>query len=154
MSVESGRGIGFQDLVKFNIALLAKQGWKLIDHPSSLIAHILKAKYFSNSDFLNARLGSNPSLIWRSIWSSRRLVEMGLSWRVGSRRMIDVWEDCWLQGSFPNRVVSPRVPQVSKVSDLMLKHDKFGIRSSLTRFLFLMRLYAYKVFLCLRFRGG
>lgn len=55
-------GLGFRDLECFNVALLAKQGWRLMTSPHSLLAHVLKAKYYPNSTFLQARLGSRPSL--------------------------------------------------------------------------------------------
>ena len=42
-------GMGFRDLRLFNKALLAKQGWKLIQHPNSLIGRIYKAKYYPHS---------------------------------------------------------------------------------------------------------
>ncbi|KAG8491572.1 hypothetical protein CXB51_014850 [Gossypium anomalum] len=38
-------GTGFQDLVKFNIALLAKQWWRLMENPGSLTTRFLRAKY-------------------------------------------------------------------------------------------------------------
>ncbi|GAU40964.1 hypothetical protein TSUD_187210 [Trifolium subterraneum] len=39
-------GMGFRDLRAFNEALLAKQGWRLITQPTSLVAQVLKAKYY------------------------------------------------------------------------------------------------------------
>lgn len=41
----------FPDLVSFNQALLAKQGWRLLEFPNSLIARIFKARYFLDFDF-------------------------------------------------------------------------------------------------------
>ena len=39
-------GMGFKLLKKFNLALLAKQGWKLQTETNSLAYKVLKAKYF------------------------------------------------------------------------------------------------------------
>ena len=60
-------GLGFRDFKTFNLALLAKQGWKLQTNTSSLVYKVLKAKYFPDSDFLGVELGSRPSYAWRSI---------------------------------------------------------------------------------------
>ena len=60
-------GLGFRDLGDFNLALLAKQGWRLINDKDSLCAKILKARYYANKDFLEVDLGYNPSFTWRSI---------------------------------------------------------------------------------------
>ena len=44
-------GLGFRDLQSFNLAMLAKQGWRLIQNEDSLVSRILRAKYYSNGDF-------------------------------------------------------------------------------------------------------
>ena len=51
----------------FNLALLARQAWRLLVRPQSLCARLLKAIYFPSGDFVNAGLGSNPSKTWRAI---------------------------------------------------------------------------------------
>ncbi|XP_058222864.1 uncharacterized mitochondrial protein AtMg00310-like [Rhododendron vialii] len=60
-------GLGFRDLTSYNLALLAKQGWRIIMSPGCLLAQILKSRYFKDSLFMEAELGSNPSWVWRSI---------------------------------------------------------------------------------------
>ncbi|KAG8484135.1 hypothetical protein CXB51_022932 [Gossypium anomalum] len=55
-------GMGFRDLSKFNIALLAKERWRIMENLSSLIARVLRAKYFNGSNFMEALLGPNPSM--------------------------------------------------------------------------------------------
>ena len=52
-------GMGFRNLQAFNLAMLAKQGWRLLSNPTSLVARIYKAKYYSYGDVLGAKLGSN-----------------------------------------------------------------------------------------------
>lgn len=60
-------GLGFRDIYAFNLAMLSKQGWRLIQDPDSLCARILKAKYFPNSSCLEAVPKSGMSYSWRSI---------------------------------------------------------------------------------------
>uniref|UniRef100_A0A803QSM5 Reverse transcriptase domain-containing protein n=1 Tax=Cannabis sativa TaxID=3483 RepID=A0A803QSM5_CANSA len=87
-------GMGFKDLEKFNQSLLAKQGWKIINNPSSLLARVLKACYFTNSTFMEAKLGGFCSFMWRSILWGRKIVEReldgGSNW-VESRINEDKW---------------------------------------------------------------
>lgn len=45
-------GLGFRDLECFNKALLEKQGWRLLQQPDSLIAQILREKYYPRGCFL------------------------------------------------------------------------------------------------------
>lgn len=67
---KSEGGMGFRSFKAFNEALLAKQGWRLLTRPDSLVFQCLKAKYFPNSDFLHAIEGYCPSYTWRSIFQS------------------------------------------------------------------------------------
>lgn len=58
------RGLGFCDLECFR-ALLVKQGWRILSNPQSLLARLLKGKYFSSTTFLNAKQGSRASWVSR-----------------------------------------------------------------------------------------
>ena len=58
---KSEGGMGFKDLKAFNLAFLAKQGWRLTQNTKSLAHRVLKARYFLNSNFLEAQIGKNPS---------------------------------------------------------------------------------------------
>ena len=70
--------------------MLAKQGWRLIQHEDSLVARILEAKYYENGDFMTAQVGNNPSYTWRSIIEGRAILEKGLIWRVGNGTSINI----------------------------------------------------------------
>ena len=60
-------GLGFRDLKCVNIALLAKQCWRLLHNKDSLFYKVYKAKYFSNTYFLEVAVPSHSSYAWRSI---------------------------------------------------------------------------------------
>jgi hypothetical protein len=86
-------GMGFRDLEVFNKALLAKQGWRLMKFPNSLVAQILRDKYYPNGDFLKARVRQRPSYAWRSIVQAREVLERGLAWK---QRTYSYLGDKWL----------------------------------------------------------
>ncbi|KAL4356845.1 hypothetical protein AHAS_Ahas09G0127400 [Arachis hypogaea] len=44
----------------------------------SLVARIIKAKYYSRTNFLKAPIGYTPSCTWRSILSAREVLELGV----------------------------------------------------------------------------
>ncbi|KAL5565122.1 hypothetical protein UlMin_028286 [Ulmus minor] len=110
-------GMGFRNLGCFNQALLAKQGWRLIRNPDSLVGKVLKACYFPNGDFLNARKGKHASLVWRSLVWVREIIERGSRWRVGSGRNIDIFKDRWLPEPSNFKVTTPpMLPGIFKVA--------------------------------------
>jgi len=69
--------MGFCNLNLLNIALLAKQGYFFLRNPNSLLVHTLKAKYYSDFDFLNSRLGNLPSFTWQSLWVTKGILLKG-----------------------------------------------------------------------------
>ncbi|CAJ2647435.1 unnamed protein product [Trifolium pratense] len=90
-------GMGFKNLQAFNIAMLGKQAWNLVTKPSSLITKLLKARYFPKCDFFDSSIGHNPSYVWRSIWSSKSVVQGGCKWSIGTGENISIWEQNWLK---------------------------------------------------------
>ncbi|KAH1055992.1 hypothetical protein J1N35_034057 [Gossypium stocksii] len=120
-------GLGFHNLRQFNIALLAKH------------AKVLKAKYYPQSNFLEAWLGNIPSFTWKSIWASKELLQDGLCWRVGNGKEISIWNDCWIpridiisrQGNTNNeelKLVSDLIDSSSKKWKTNLVHNTFQNR--------------------------
>lgn len=80
----------------FNLALLAKQVWRILQQPSSLVSCILKQKYYPKREFLDSKLGGRPSQVWRSLLVERSLLQKVLLWRIGNGQSIKVWGDPWL----------------------------------------------------------
>jgi len=108
-------------LVLFNQALLAKQGWRIIQNPDYLTSQILKAKYYPTSSFLEAQVGSRASFIWRSICNAKELLSHGLLWRVGNGLSINIWTDRWIPRPITYSVQSPqrKLGQQAVVGDLI-----------------------------------
>ena len=50
---KSEGGMNFKDLKAFNLALLAKQGWRILKSPNSLLHSVFKAKYFAKASFMD-----------------------------------------------------------------------------------------------------
>ena len=101
-------GMGFKDLRAFNLALLAKQGWRLFQNLGSLTHRILKARYFPDSNFMEAQLGLKPSYTWRSLLAGRKVLDKGLRWSIGNGQSVRIWADRWLPTPNSFKVASPR----------------------------------------------
>lgn len=71
-------GLRYRDLHLFNFAMLARQAWRLIMLPESLCARVLKAKYCSEGDVLNASETPGISYSWRSIVRGTKALKEGL----------------------------------------------------------------------------
>ena len=64
-------GMGFRNIHVFNLAMLVKQAWHLVTGAQSLFYRVYKARYFPRCSFLEAKLGPNPSFVWRSLCAAR-----------------------------------------------------------------------------------
>lgn len=100
-------GLGFRTLHDFNIALLAKQGWRLMTNQNSLMARVIQARYYPHKSFLEAKLGHNPSYLWRSILAAQDLNRRGYRWRIGVGHNVSVWNDPWLPDDTNPFVTTP-----------------------------------------------
>uniref|UniRef100_A0A803KVQ0 Uncharacterized protein n=1 Tax=Chenopodium quinoa TaxID=63459 RepID=A0A803KVQ0_CHEQI len=105
-------GMGFRNMSLFNNALLAKQGWRILTNENSLMAKILKGKYFPNSSFLDAAVSPAASYTWKSICNARWVLRKGVRKIIGSGASVDIWKDPWVP-SLPDF----RVDSVNRTSD-------------------------------------
>ena len=76
--------------------MLAKQGWRLMQNVDSLVARVLKAKYYGNSNFMKAQLGTKPSYTWWSILEGRQVLEKGLIWRISNDINVNIKNHPWV----------------------------------------------------------
>lgn len=81
--VNSTGGLRFKDVESFNLALQAKHSWRFLHDLASLVARVYKEKYLKKENIMEAKLGTSPSLIWRSVWMAKDLWKYGLIFRVG-----------------------------------------------------------------------
>ncbi|XP_065622825.1 uncharacterized mitochondrial protein AtMg00310-like [Quercus suber] len=118
---KSKGGIGFKDLKAFNLALLAKQGWRLNQHPDSLTHRVFKAKYFLECTFMEAQVGKKPSYVWRSLMVAKETIEARSRWLIGNGRKVNIWRDKWLPSPNSFKVISPQRhnTDVEKVAQLI-----------------------------------
>ncbi|PRQ31932.1 putative ribonuclease H-like domain, reverse transcriptase zinc-binding domain-containing protein [Rosa chinensis] len=106
-------GLGFRSLQDFNLALLAKQGWRLLQNPSAKWAQVLKYRYFPNTSFMEAKQGPSSSWVWASLLAGRDVLFKGSLWRVGNGHSIHLWNDKWIPNT-PS--FSTRFPSLLPVS--------------------------------------
>lgn len=95
-AVKEGGGLGIKELYQFNLAMLAKQGRRLINNVNPLVSNLMKARYYPNEEFLNATLGFNPSFMWRSILAAQNLLKQGCRRRIGNGDSTRIWKVPWL----------------------------------------------------------
>jgi hypothetical protein len=114
-------GLGFRDMHLFNIAMLAKQGWRLHVNPNSLLSLCLKAKYYPNHDVMQAQAGYNPSYTWRSIHQALKTLKKGSCWNIGKGDKVHIWRDNWIPQQNGYKILTPKGNQtISLVSELMI----------------------------------
>ncbi|XP_031127504.1 uncharacterized protein LOC116029594 [Ipomoea triloba] len=103
-------GIGFSRFDLFNNALLCKQAWRLIQHPSSLVARVCQAKYYPGSSFLEARASNNPSFIRNSLLTAKEVIRSNSRWRIGNGNRVKIWKDKWLPDISNPYISTPPYP--------------------------------------------
>ncbi|XP_048611782.1 uncharacterized protein LOC125586041 [Brassica napus] len=125
-------GIGFRMIHEFNMALLAKQLWRLLQFPDSLVARVLRGRYYRLSSPLRVNNATSPSYVWTSITAARKLLLLGIRQKIHSGYEVKVWEDPWIPTTparpavpvapvmHPNMRVSDLIDQVSKEWDVGL----------------------------------
>lgn len=74
---------------------------RLIHFPSSLLARILKGRYYRNSNPLMVEKSNAPSYGWTSILAAKELLKKGLRRTIGTGENTFVWSDPWIPTTPP-----------------------------------------------------
>ena len=100
-------GMGFKDIEKFNDSSLEKQVWRMINNLDSMCHRVFKARFFFDCSILEAKESTTGSYAWKSILSSRDVIQKGMVWRIGNGSSVRIKEDKWLPVQSHKYVVSP-----------------------------------------------
>ncbi|KAL0361466.1 UNVERIFIED_CONTAM: hypothetical protein Sradi_3831100 [Sesamum radiatum] len=118
--IKSEGGLGFRRLKEYNLALLAKQAWRVAMHPDTLCHQVLRQRYFPGSNFFAAttdcilsiplkETGSHDEIIWhyekKGMFSVHSVYALALMLEgvACSRKVTESWRFIW------NARVSPKI---------------------------------------------
>ena len=111
--------MGFRDLRDFNLAMLAKQCWRMLQDHDSLLSKCFKARYFPWYTFLEAKESPGCSYVWISLVAALPILKSGYCWRVGNGSSMG---DKWIPNYPTNKVLHPiheSVDEMVVVSELI-----------------------------------
>ena len=89
-------GMGFRDIQAFNLAMMAKQAWRLIHHTHSLFYRVYKVRYFPNCSFMEAEIRHSKSFVWWRLVVARKVIMEGSRWKVVNGMQIMADSRNWL----------------------------------------------------------
>ena len=101
--------IGFHMIHEFNLALLTKQLWRLVQFLDSLVVRVLRGRYYRLSSPLRVDTATNSSYVWTSIIAARKLLLLRIRQKIHSGYEVKVWEDTWIP-TIPARPAIPVAP--------------------------------------------
>jgi len=106
--------MGFKQLKQFNLAMLAKQGWRLQSGNDPYCIRFLRPNIFQGVSLLMQVLG-------RSILAAQAIVRNGRRWYVVNGHSIMIWKDKWVSSPSTYKVVFPisYLPEDSRVAALI-----------------------------------
>lgn len=80
---------------------------------------MLKDKYFSNNNILDAGRGSKTSFIWTGIWKTKKYLSRGFRWVIRDVNSITATKDPWLarKADFKVDALSMYVDRNEKAAD-------------------------------------
>ncbi|KAH1074832.1 hypothetical protein J1N35_027160 [Gossypium stocksii] len=92
-------GAGIRDLI---VNILGVRSASNLEKYLGLPMMVGRKKNWAFASFMDRflKIGSYPSLTWRSICCARDLVEDWLLWRIGNGTKVNIWNNPWLPGEY------------------------------------------------------
>lgn len=66
-------GMGFRYFHSFNMAMLGKQWWRVMQNPNSLSFKVFQARYYSSAHPWNVAASLIASILWKSLLKGRTM---------------------------------------------------------------------------------
>jgi len=112
-------GLGVKDITSFNISLLGKWKWDLLQNQGETWTRVLEAKYGGWRSLDGPLRVSSESLWWRDLKTIYHHAHLGqqlnksILWKVGCGDKFKFWEDKWTGGENNLAVKFPRLYTIS-----------------------------------------
>jgi hypothetical protein len=55
---------------------------------------------------MEAKIAYQPSYAWRSMFSAKKVIDLGLRWTIGNGQNVRIWKDSWLPNQSGFKVCS------------------------------------------------
>ena len=84
---------------------------------------VFKVKYFPRGSVFEASAATS-SFAWQSILKAKKVVSLGMRWRLGDGRSIKIYYDSWLPSKELAKVLSLRIPALEGATvDCLIRPD-------------------------------
>jgi hypothetical protein len=102
-------GLGFRKMHDFNLALIAKLGWKLLSNSDCLWVKQLQKKYIKYIDFLSSPATHTASWLWKRIQRIKPFISAGACLRASRFSSSPIWTSNWIP-TLPSFKPTPKFP--------------------------------------------
>lgn len=90
-------GLGYTDLMDFNLALLTKMAQSSNESISS-VGEISQRSPFSKGELFKCKKGCSGFLCWSRILEAKEVLKEGELWKIGDGNSADIWTNHWVLG--------------------------------------------------------
>ncbi|BBN67417.1 Ribonuclease H-like superfamily protein [Prunus dulcis] len=110
---------------------------RLLTEPNSLWAHLLKARYFPECNFMEATKGSRASWAWASLIEGRKVILNGARWLIMNGAQARIWTDKWITNNSRTWKLDLIRPLLSTEEAFAIQRIPIGSSSEVDRLVWL-----------------